>query len=1188
MTTVPLVSIVIPAFSPRFFASALQSALEQSHAQLEVVVCDDSTDGEIKAIVDSFEGQGRARVRYQRNPRQLGFQRNLVQGLALASGEYVKVLCDDDRLFSDCIAQQAQVLCEQADVSLVLAHRLLSDADNFILPMRLQNLRIAVFDSLYQGDDMLSILDGRPISFLGNFAAALMRTADARQWLGALTQEGEGFTALLDQALFICLLRRGNMVMLNSSLAVERLHPDRLSKQPAVRELAKTEWRWLMQMLSSRTGEHAPAHGWVRYVALTQAHEVPRQWQEVCLVRVLGNWQTRLQGRVGSDCESYAQFYRQWLDCRRFSDNQLRLMPQTIAAWPRQPRVLPVILDEHNDPVGVQLTLASLAQQQYAAAPITLLSDGPALPGASIIPLALQSSWVDSLNGLIAQAVEGDWVYLLRAGDVLGASALLVLAERIAVLPGVACIYSDEGALLAGESTEPVFKPAFNLDLMRAYPYVGRALAFDCQVASDLGGFDVAFGELAPHDLLWRVVESAGLQAVEHIAEVQLESTLSFAQWLSLPQVVEHNATVVAAHLRRLGVEHRIRHDELALLNRIDYPLACAPLVSVIILAGADLLALQTCIQGLLERTVYAPYEVLIVASDTGTGDMRTWLDAMGQVAGGLLRVLYPSGATCAAQLLNVAGDQARGEYLLLLSPASQIVAGDWLAELVNHAARPEVGLVGAKVLDPQGKIVHAGRVLGVGNGVGDVMPGEPGYGRGYMQRLQVAQNWSALSADCLMVRKSLYDNLGGMDEAMFDGNLAQADLCLRASTQGYLLVWTPYSTVVRAPVAVRMASETEQRKQQEDFYLRWLPKVVNDPAYNPNLSLASASFALEPSVRGSWNPLCSRSLPALLGLPVNSSAVGHYRVIQPFLELEAAGRVVGRVSHESPSVVELARMDPDVLILQLRHTEDSVNDIVRLKTFSNARRIFEMDDYVLQAPVKNTHARNKPKDTEAQLRRGIANCDRVVVTTQALANMLSGMHQDIRVVPNMLAAHLWDGLRGQRATSAKPRVGWGGGTSHTGDLEIIAEVVRELADEVEWVFFGMCPDKLRPYIHEFHPVIGLDQYPAKLASLNLDLALAPLEFHVFNDCKSNLRLLEYGACGYPVVCTDTEAYRSDLPCTRVYSNSTQEWLTAIRMHLADPDASYRMGDALREAVLRDYVLRADNLQHWVWGWLAD
>src|SRR3546814_15156196 len=103
-----------------------------------------------------------------------------------------------------------------------------------------------------------------------------------------------------------------------------------------------------------------------------------------------------------------------------------------------------------------------------------------------------------------------------------------------------------------------------------------------------------------------------------------------------------------------------------------------------------------------------------------------------------------------------------------------------------------------------------------------------------------------------------------------------------------------------------------------------------------------------------------------------------------------------------------------------------------------------------------------------------------------------------------------------------------------------------------------MCPYALRPYIHEYHGSVGLQTYPFKLASLNLDLALAPLEFHIFNDCKSNLRLLEYGACGYPVICTDTKAYDGFLPCTKVRSNSTEEWIAAIRMHLEIGRASCR------------------------------
>lgn len=1186
----PLVSIVIPAYNPRFFALALHSALSQTCEDLEVLVCDDSAGDEIEAIVRAAQAEQGAQLRYVRNVQRKGFIDNLLHGLTQANGALVKVLCDDDRLFPQCVQRQAEVLQAHDEVGLVLSQRVLADENNFILPMRLANARFANVDSLFKGEDMLALLDGRPINFLGNFSAALMRREQALQWMQALTAEGQSFVALLDLALFACLMRRANMVMLSEPGLLERLHPERLSKQPAQVMGAPQEWRWLLQMVAARSGEAAPDSGWVRYVPLVDVQQQPRHWQELFMMRILSNWQTRLNGRVGSGSESYAELYEQWLAARQFSAVQRRLLPQTVAAWPRQPRVVPVVLDVEGDAQALRQTFDSLAGQLYPAHACVLLGDQVPQTDIPLIHQPLQADWSRQLNQLLASLHDADWIYLLRAGDRLSESALLLLAERVAVFPDVACAYSDEGAWLDGKPGEPVFKPGFNLDLLRSYPYVGRTLAFAREAILDLGGLDSTFAELAPHDLLWRLVESRGPQVIEHIAEIQVQSALSFAQWLSLPQVIAQSEPVLTAHLNRLGVAHRIRHDELALLNRVDYVHDSQALVSIILPVGEDLEQLQRCVQGLIERTADSRYELLLVAGARIEAGMAQWLQAMAELGAGMLRVLRKGGSQ-RAQLIDAAAAQARGEYLLLLDASLQVLDGQWLNELLQHAQRPEVAVVGAKLVDAQGRVVEAGRVLGVSSGAGPAFAGEEVHARGYLQRLQVVQDWSAVGGDCLMVRKAVFDDVGGLAAQPLGQGLAELDLCLRAGRQGYLVVGTPYALMLKAQgvQAQTEFSHEQLLEQQQVFCDRWLSKVIRDPAYNPSLSLASADFSLEPSLRGSWNPLCARALPSVLGLPLNDTAVGHYRVSEPFSQLEAAGRVVGRIAFESPSVVQLARMDPDVIILQLRHAEDSVRDIERIKRFSNARRVFEIDDYVLSAPKKNTHARNKPADIEQHLRRGIGLCDRLVVTTQALANALSDMHHDIRVVPNMLAPRMWGNLpQSRRGTSSKPRVGWGGGTSHSGDLEIIADVVRELASEVEWVFFGMCPEALKPYIHEYHPGVPLHLYPAKLASLNLDLALAPLEFHIFNDCKSNLRLLEYGACGYPTICTDTEAYRGYLPCTRVYSNSTEEWLSAIRSHLADPAASYRMGDQLREAVMRDFVLRDDNLRHWAWGWLAD
>ena len=1198
MNPVSLVSLVIPAFNPRFFSRALHSALIQQYANLEIIVCDDSRGDEIAQVVESLTGDAALRVRYVRNPQTLGFVGNLLACLDEAKGDYIKFLCDDDQLSPACIEYQAQVLVENADINLVLAQRTFWDADNHPLPSRLENSTLSPACGIYKGDDLLAIFERFPINFLGGFSNALFRREDVLELLPALTQPGHCFVASLDLALYICLMRRGNMAQLNYVLSVERLHPERLSRQQPIKDAAEVEKGWLVQMLKVRGGEDAPAGGWVRYLPLSRSKEEPRVWDEVAVSRNLGASQAHQEFRVGVASESFPQLYTQWLACRTLSETARRHLPETLAGWARQPKIVPIIIDDQASRAALDLTLQSLAQQLYAPELTLVLSSActEAYLDERVFNLPLQDDGFEQINGLLAQLDGADWFYMLRAGDRLVEPALLLLAERISVSSDALCIYADEGRLCDGESQDPVFKPDFNLDLMRSYPYVGRSLAFQRESFLKLGGFNSNYGELAPHDVLWRMVENDGIKVVEHIAEVMLESPLGLAQWLVLPEVIELNPLVLEAHLQRLGIDHEIREGSFTSLNRVDYLHATRPLVSIIIVCKDQLAAVQRCVETLLEKTTYSEYELLLIDNGSESPHTREWLSGMAEMGSERLRVksFAPQGNIAATR--NFAAQQARGEYLLMLDPYAVITRGDWLDEMLNHAQRPEVGVVGAKLFNADGRVQHAGLILGLQGPAGSPFVGDPLNSQGYMQRLQVVQDMSAVGADCLMVRKALFDSVGGFQAQDFALTLNEVDLCLRIRQNDYLVVWTPYAQLVlgTSPAVEASAAEAALRSQeQQTFYRRWLPVIARDPAYNPNLTLntpGGSSFSLEPGLCAGWSPFSARQVPKVMALPVNSSAVGHYRALQPLIELEKAGRATGRVYYDLPSIIEIERESPDVIILQGRYSEGPISDIAAIRPHTNARMIYELDDYVIKAPKKNLHIRNMPDNVEMErlVRRAIGLCDRVVVSTQPLAEALSSMHHDIRVVPNMLATDLWSDLRSQRRTSKKPRVGWGGGTSHSGDLAIIADVVRELANEVDWVFFGMCPEELLPYVYEFHGVIDLSIYPAKLASLNLDLALAPLEFHIFNDCKSNLRLLEYGACGYPVVCTDTEAYRGYLPCTRVISNTTDEWLQAIRMHLADPDASYRMGDELREAVLRDFMLRGDNVRYWENGWLAD
>jgi hypothetical protein len=302
---------------------------------------------------------------------------------------------------------------------------------------------------------------------------------------------------------------------------------------------------------------------------------------------------------------------------------------------------------------------------------------------------------------------------------------------------------------------------------------------------------------------------------------------------------------------------------------------------------------------------------------------------------------------------------------------------------------------------------------------------------------------------------------------------------------------------------------------------------------------------------------------------------------------MQQKGLAEGVLSTEFMSVVDLQRYDPETIVLQRQFGEASFEAMRRMKLFSRAFKVYELDDYLPNLPLKNAHRQHMPRDILKSLRRGLSMVDRFVVSTQPLAEAFAGLHEDIRVVENRLPVSWWTGLQAERRVGPRPRVGWAGGAGHTGDLELITDVVRELANEVDWVFFGMCPDSIRPFVKEVHCGVAIECYPQALASLNLDLALAPVEQNLFNECKSNLRLLEYGACGFPVICSDVVCYQNDLPVTRV-KNRFRDWVEAIRMHIADLDASARAGDALRDRVLSDWMLDGDSLQGWLRAWQPD
>jgi hypothetical protein len=432
------------------------------------------------------------------------------------------------------------------------------------------------------------------------------------------------------------------------------------------------------------------------------------------------------------------------------------------------------------------------------------------------------------------------------------------------------------------------------------------------------------------------------------------------------------------------------------------------------------------------------------------------------------------------------------------------------------------------------------------------------------------------------------------MDAERFRVSFNDVDLCLRVGAAGYRIVWTPYATLVHHGCATRLTEAEEPevarrnldryREEQEQLFARWLPRLANDPAYNRHLTLAQPDGGVEGTVVINWDPNF-HDRPRLLGnSPTGGSA--EYRVAAPLRALSRSGLAqtdlieTGRIRRSRVlSVTELERAAPDSLLVHSAISDMDLAALERYRRFNRVFTVFGLDDLVTNLPAQNSFHAEAPKDATARLRRALAVSDRLVVTTEPLRELCRSLIGDIRLVPNRLERAAWEGLDVRREPGRRPRVGWAGAQQHLGDLLLMREVVQGTANEVDWVFFGMCPDELRPFVREVHDfVLDFRSYPKKLASLNLDLAVAPLELHPFNEAKSNLRLLEYGWMGWPVVCTDILPYQA-APVCRV-SNDPARWIEAIRARTHDRDAARAEGERLRQWVQRHYILE-DHLHDW-------
>lgn len=534
----------------------------------------------------------------------------------------------------------------------------------------------------------------------------------------------------------------------------------------------------------------------------------------------------------------------QWLEARDPSAAQVKDISRHLARHAGGPTFGILLLDLEADIFKLQATFDSIMNSHCRAFKIVVFTTGD-LPAETTLQNTLhfvkvnESNYVDKINQVVEQS-DCDWMVLAEAGDELTPSGLYQASLELLGDHQIRAVAMDEFQRQENGTLAGVFRPGFNLDLLQSYPGVmARHWLVRRQVMVQAGGYAREFKKALEFDLLLRLIEQGGLDGFAHLAEPLLICTA--------PQQ-ETNADerrTLLRHLATRGYQAEVG-SVVPGTHKIDYRFTERPMVSVILHGATDLEALQRCIRSILQRTRYHRYEVLLADNPAYAAALGNWLDSQGPHAN-RVRLFSAEAGLSTANLINTASQHAQGEYLVTLAADAEVVNVNWIESLLNQVLRPEVGVAGAKLIGEQGQVTQAGLILGFNGLVGSPFVGEPKTAHGYMNRLAVEQNCSAVSFACLMISKQLFEAADGIDVEQFADAFGDIDLCLRVGQAGYLTVWTPHVQVIQSGVL----AQSEAARQA--FGEKWAEALGHDRFYNRNLSVEGSAFTLGPVTSVAW-----------------------------------------------------------------------------------------------------------------------------------------------------------------------------------------------------------------------------------------------------------------------------------------------------------------------------------------------
>lgn len=555
--------------------------------------------------------------------------------------------------------------------------------------------------------------------------------------------------------------------------------------------------------------------------------------------------------------------YKEWYENHKVSQEELEKQKKKVFVY--APKIS-ILVPVYNTPqVFLKQMIQSVRKQTYANWELCIANANPDNEEVKQI-LEICTKKDDRIkvvnvpeNEGIAQNTNraldiatGEFIGLLDHDDLLEENALYEIVSCLNKKKETDVLYTDEDKVTTDldEYFLPNFKPDFNLDMLRTNNYICHFFVAKKELIEKVGGFRAEYNGAQDYDLILRCTEQA--QNVTHIAKilyhwrVHKESTADNP--LSKMYAYEAGKKAIEGHLARCHTDGEVLQTDNLGFYRVKYPVKGKPLVSILIPNKDQVDTLDKCLRSIEERTDYDNYEIIII--ENNSTEQKTF-DYYNQICNDKIRVVYWKKEFNYSAINNFGVDQAKGEYLLLLNNDMEVISRDWMSELLGHCQRPEVGAVGARLYYPDDTVQHAGIIIGIGGVAGSVFVGmKRGY-TGYMHRAAIQQDLSAVTAACMMIKRSVFEEAGRLEEQLKVA-FNDVDLCLKIRKNGYLIVYDPYVELYHYESKTRGAEDTKEkvrRFQSEIEYMRchWIDILKNgDPAYNPNLTLKKWDYSLK------------------------------------------------------------------------------------------------------------------------------------------------------------------------------------------------------------------------------------------------------------------------------------------------------------------------------------------------------